>query len=574
MATIFLSYAHGDEEPLRTIRSVLDGANLGVVYDAQILAGTTWRDWLKEHVQQASVVIVLWSRRSAQRDFVLDEADAAQRSSVLVPLIIDDLEQVPFGFGQTQFHRVQWDAPGKISDASREHLLASVRAKIEAVGPLASAIPELRSTLATVLGPQYEILRMIGSGRLSVVFLVKNRQVGEMESAVKVTPLTGMLLQPDLYERFRQGLIAARELAHENVLSYGELRIEKGIALVFTRYVDGQPLSHCIKGTPLPLARVKKIARQLAAGLAHAHGKGVVHCNLRSSNILVDAEDTPVITDFGLARVRGRIYRAGAPTEFFLNATYVSPEQCCGDDATTRSDQYSLGVMLYEMLTGQPPFVGKSAYALMRQHCEDLPVPLSERRANCPAAVSATVMRLLQKKPNARFLVTLDLQEEIEAWPSYDADCQPSDDVCNLIKLANQCYERCLSHRPDFIHDLYEQLMEHEELRVLLEKTNFDAQVSALQRGIPLLLAFDEASSEHVRYMDRLIAVHRPLLLQRRQFEIFRDTLVQLVSETSAMAGPSDGPHGPALFAKALDATLARFIAAVCTDAAGAAAVA
>jgi serine/threonine protein kinase len=395
-----------------------------------------------------------------------------------------------------------------------------------------------------------------------------------MQSAVKVTPLTGMLLQPDLYERFRQGLIAARELAHENVLSYGELRLEKGIALVFTRYVDGQPLSHCIKDQALPLARVKKIARQLAAGLAHAHGKGVVHCNLRSSNILVDAQDTPVITDFGLARVRGRIYRAGTPTEFFLNPTYISPEQCRGDDATTRSDQYSLGVMLYEMLTGGPPFTGKSAYELMRKHCEEAPLPVHERRANCPPAVSATVMRLLDKKPSARFLVTLDLLDEIEAWPSYDADCQVTDEVCNLIKLANQCYERCLSHRPDLIHDLYARLMVHEELRLALEKANFDAQVSALQRGIPLLLAFDAANAEHARYLDKLVQVHRPLMLQQRHFEVFRDTLVQLISETSASVSPPESANGPALFAKALDVTLARFTLAVCSDAPGAAAVA
>jgi serine/threonine protein kinase len=564
MASIFLSYAHGDEARVDAVRRALSAAQFEVVYDAHIPAGTSWRDWLKEHVEQASVLIVLWSRRSAQRNWVRAEADVAQRSSVLIPIIIDDLtpDEVPFGFGEVQALLCQWDAHGELSRESTERLIQAVRAKINTIDPLQTAIQQLRTELLATYANKYEVLRTIGAGRLSVVFHARDLVERALEVAIKVTPLTGILLQPELYERFRQGVFAAKQLHHRNMLRIDDLRLEKGFACVVMEYVDGLPLSHLISGTSLPLSRVKHFALQLADALAHAHESDVIHCNLRSSNILVDKNERVVITDFGLSRVRGRMGHAGTPTEFFWNPTYVSPEQCRGEHSSTRSDQYSLGVILYELLTGVPPFQGKSAYELMRKHCEEAPPRVRELRPDCPAAIDATVMRLLDKRTSERFLTTRQLLSEIQTWPAYAVGCGTSDDVCNLGQIACQCYERCIAQRPQLIQELYLRLTRHDELRGHLERLNFDVQVAVLQRGIPQLLSFDPESAPHAAYMQMLVRAHQPLGLARRHFDIFRDTLVQLVTETSLLLS-SDVQGGTAQFERALDAALTRLAEAL-----------
>lgn len=566
MASIFLSYAHGDEAKVDAVRRALSAAQFEVVYDAHIPAGTSWRDWLKEHVEQASVLIVLWSKRSAQRNWVRAEADAAQRSSVLVPLIIDDLtpDEVPFGFAEIQALVCHWDASGELARDSAERLIQAVRSKINTIDPLQTAIQQLRAELLATYANKYEVLRTIGAGRLSVVFHARDLVERELEVAIKVTPLTGMLLQPELYERFRQGVFAAKQLHHRNMLRIDDLRLEKGFACVVMEYVDGLPLSHVMNGTALPLSRVKHFALQLADALAHAHESDVIHCNLRSSNILVDKDERVVITDFGLSRVRGRIGHTDTPTELFWNPTYVSPEQCRGEQPSTRSDQYSLGVILYELLTGVPPFSGKSAYELMRKHCEEVPPCVRQLRPNCPEAIEATVLRLLDKRTSERFLTARQLLSEIQAWPAYDVTCGDGDEACKLSLVACQCYERCLAQRPQLIQELYLRLTRHDELRGHLERLNFDVQVAVLQRGIPQLLSYDPASAPHAAYFDMLVEVHRPLGLSRQHFDIFRDTLVQLVTETSLLL-PNEAQRGTAQFERSLDAVLTRLAAAVCS---------
>lgn len=570
MASIFISYAHVDLEKAEAVRAALEAAHCSVSMDPQIPVGARWRDWLKEHLQQASVVVVLWSRQSVEADWVRAEAEVAKHSSVLLPLVIDDLEEVPLGFGETQCLVCKWNVDGTLAKDTQDHLLSAIRTQMHTVDPLQTAMQELRAELESKLGTQYEVLRTLGSGRLSVVFQVRDRELGQ-HAAIKVTPLTGILLLPGLYEQFRQGVIASQALNHDNVLQIRELRLEKGIACVIMAYVEGMPLSQCIHGTPMELDRVRNIGLQLASALSYAHGKddAVIHCNLRSSNILIDARDRPFITDFGLAVVRGRMARFGAAKELFWNPAYVSPEQCEGEDATTRSDQYSLGVILYEMLAGVPPFQGKSAYDLMRKHCTEAPIPLSERRKNCPSEVCATVMRLLEKEPSQRFLRTAELLDEIRLWPSYEriSIAGQSQKPMNPSVVALRSYERCLQLDSRFIDKLYMQLLRHDELRTHLEDLNFDRQVSALQVGIPRLLALDMSDPQDADYFDKLVRVHRPLGLASKHFEIFRDVLAKLIGETDTR-GDRDGIDVEDCFRTAFDATLARMVAATCQDAA------
>jgi serine/threonine protein kinase len=341
--------------------------------------------------------------------------------------------------------------------------------------------------------------------------------------------------------QFRQGVLAAQQLNHENVVNIRELRVENGTACTIMDYVDGAPLTQSL-GQPMPLDRVKAIAAGLASGLSYAHGHGVIHCNLRASCILLGPEDRPVIFDFGRALVTGLSGLLSEGHDVQSDPLYVAPEQCEGEPSTTRSDQYALGVILYEMLTGVPPFTGKTAYRLMHAHCHAEPVLVSERRKNCPPQVCATVMRLLRKDPSQRYSRTSLLLDEIHAWPTYERVSIPGNsgdrEQATARALALASYDRCIARDALLIDKLYDRLREQEELRPHLATLNFDSQVKALRRGIPRLLSFSEDDASARAYLDWLVERHRPLGLQARHFEAFCDVLVALIEEIDPLPTP------------------------------------
>jgi hypothetical protein len=242
IASIFISYAHVGLAKAVAVRAALEADHCNVSMDAQIPVGALWRDWLSQHLKQASVVIVLWSRQSVEADWVRAEAEVARHSSVLLPLVIDDIEEVPLGFGETQRLVCKWLADGSMAPQTRDALLRAVRMQMHAVDPLQTAVQELRNELEAKLGSQYEVLCTLGSGRLSVAFQVRDRELGQL-AAIKVTPLTGILLLPGLYEQFRQGVIASQALNHDNVLHVSSARLSGGsLGPLACRGKSGRPI--------------------------------------------------------------------------------------------------------------------------------------------------------------------------------------------------------------------------------------------------------------------------------------------------------------------------------------------
>ena len=541
MADIFISYSHEDRARVQAIHALLEQERYSVAIDQDIPAGAFWREWLDHHLREASVVIVLWSRQSAAKgtkgEWVRVEADVARKNSVLVPLIVDDLrpDEIPMGFGERQWLCCAWEADGQLAPESRRRLLDALRSHVDVFNPLNNAITQLRAELETRVGAHYEQFEKIGSGRMSVVFKARHRVLGRYD-AIRVFPLAGILLFPGFLSQFKQSIEVAQRLKHHNILDIRELRMEDAIAYTTMEYVQGALLSQCIRD-PMPLERVKGIATQLATALAFAHSEGVVHCNLRSSNVLIEiSNDRPRITDFGLADMSGGIEFSALTSALFNDPRYMSPEQCRRESVTARTDQYSLGIILYEMLTGELPFTGKSAFAIMQQQCEKQPPPMKARRGDCPPEIMNTVMQLLQKQPDQRFMMTRDLVKTIEAWPTYTSHAGRSKtrkrDAATAVQEVKQSYEHCLVEKPEFIGDFYKRLRADPELNEYLRHLNFDHQVKALQKSIPRLFEIALGSPEADRYLQELAFRHQGLKLQAAHLQTFSKALIALAIET------------------------------------------
>jgi len=258
-----------------------------------------------------------------------------------------------------------------------------------------------------------------------------------------------------------------------------------------------------------------------------------VHANLSPSNILIEAaQDTALVSDFGVPAV-GAGPEASAAKALLLDARYMSPEQCLGDPATPQSDQYALGAILYELLSGRPPFVGRTSYTIMRGHCEDSPTPITDLRPECPPKVADTIMRMLAKKPKDRFLTTGMLASEIETWPlaeSVRLGSTSAAGCAHAAKIALESYNRCLAD-PNFLAVFYQRLNEDPRLARHLENMNFDRQVEALKRSIRHLLEYAQGQPDARRELERVASAHQRFKLEEQLLLRFVDALIELALE-------------------------------------------
>jgi len=246
-----------------------------------------------------------------------------------------------------------------------------------------------------VVAGRYRILERLGHGAMSDVFLAEDLELGR-RVALK---LLGPSADPVRFEREAR---AAAALTHPNVnqlFDYGKV---DGRPYMVLEYLPGGTLEDRLRGgRPVPDDETRAIAAGLAAGLAHAHERGLVHRDLKPSNVLFDAEGRPKIADFGIARMgdAGTLTEAGT---VMGTAAYISPEQAAGEPATPASDVYSLGVILFRMLTGRLPFTAQQPLELAAMH-RDLPAPAVESfRGDVPPALAGVVNAALAKDPADR----------------------------------------------------------------------------------------------------------------------------------------------------------------------------
>ena len=253
----------------------------------------------------------------------------------------------------------------------------------------------------TLVAGRYRIVSVAGVGGMGVVYRARDEELG-VDAALKV-------LRPDLgsdpavLERFRSELRLAREVTHKNVVRIHDIGEHEGLRFLTMRYVEGRSLSEVLEREgPMPPERAVSIVRQVASALGEAHRAGVIHRDLKPGNILLDAEDAAFITDFGVARslASDGLTRAGAVVG---TPDYLSPEQIAGDPVDGRTDLYALGIVFYEMLTGQLPFRAGSQAEMLGQRLAGRARDLSESGIHAPAWLRAVVRRLLERSPARRY---------------------------------------------------------------------------------------------------------------------------------------------------------------------------
>ena len=268
-----------------------------------------------------------------------------------------------------------------------------------------------RNQTRDAFGPRYRVIDVLGKGGMGEVYRAYDT---ELRDQVAIKIVCSGADDSETLARFRREIGLARKVTSTNVLRVYDLAEYEGLRFLTMEYVDGEDLAAMMKrDRHMPLERVLAIFRQVCAGLAAVHAQGVVHRDLKPANVLVDKTGTARVADFGLARsvddsgvtITGAVL--GSPA-------YMSPEQVKGDPVDERSDIYSLGVMLYELVAGKPPFHGASPHAVMEMRLHKKPPSLREASPTTPTYLEPIVARCLALAPTERYSSVRELLDDLD----------------------------------------------------------------------------------------------------------------------------------------------------------------
>ncbi len=293
--------------------------------------------------------------------------------------------------------------------------------------PLATPLPiPLQRPLPAQLG-RYRIVRLLGSGGMASVYLAHDAEL-DRQVALKV-PHCDPRLGSQLLERFTREARAAAILQHPNICQVYDVGRIDGVPFLTMAYIEGQPLAQRIEpGKPWPQQEAAQLIRTVALALADAHSRGVIHRDLKPSNIMMDRHGQPILMDFGLARRIGPPPPAGSPAEqqpltewgtVMGTPAYMPPEQVLGelDSLGPASDVYSLGVILFQLLTGQLPWKGTAVSILASIISQEPPSPLAFREDLDPA-LEAICLKTMARQPAQRYASMPELAEALASFRS------------------------------------------------------------------------------------------------------------------------------------------------------------
>ena len=271
-----------------------------------------------------------------------------------------------------------------------------------------------RLDTGTVLGNRYEIIRMLGQGGMGAVYQAYDREL-ERQVGLKVIR-SDMAANPEILKRFKQELILARQVTHKNVIRIFDLGQVEGLKFITMEYIDGENLQSILRREKkLPPAKAASIIAQVCRALEAAHAEGVIHRDLKPQNIMLDKGGRVLVMDFGIARsmAGGGMTQTGA---LIGTPDYMSPEQAKGQSLDARSDLFSVGIIFYEMLSGEVPFNADTTMAKLWKRTNEPARPVAELDKTIPQPLSDIVRKCLEIDPQKRFASASELLRAIELW--------------------------------------------------------------------------------------------------------------------------------------------------------------
>jgi len=253
-----------------------------------------------------------------------------------------------------------------------------------------------------LLNNRYKVLAQIGAGGMSLVYKAQDMSLGR---AVAIKVLRESYTRDrEFLNRFLQEARAAANLTHPNIVTVHDFGEDSGRYYIVMEFIEGQTLKQIIRDeAPLNLERTIEYATQICAGVGYAHRAGLVHCDLKPQNIMITPEGRVKVTDFGIARALISIHPQESNEVVWGSPQYFSPEQATGSAPTPASDVYSIGIMLYEMLSGRLPFQSETPQALAMMHVRDEVPSLALYNPAIPEAIERIVKKVLSKEPALRY---------------------------------------------------------------------------------------------------------------------------------------------------------------------------
>jgi serine/threonine protein kinase/predicted esterase len=266
---------------------------------------------------------------------------------------------------------------------------------------------------ATILAGKYKIIEVLGRGGMGIVYKAEDTKL-KRSVALKFLP-PELIQDEEARKRFVLEAQTAAGLSHPNICTIHEIDKEEGKSFISMECVKGQSLKERIGQAPLGIDEVLDISLQVAEGLEEAHKKGIIHRDIKSANIMITDKGQAKIMDFGLAKVKGSTLLTREGTTLGTVA-YMSPEQARGEEIDHRSDIWSLGVVMYEMLSGELPFRGDREASILYSVVHEEPKPLQEIKRDLPPELQQIITRALKKKPESRYSSAAEMLKDLKKY--------------------------------------------------------------------------------------------------------------------------------------------------------------
>jgi serine/threonine protein kinase len=293
-----------------------------------------------------------------------------------------------------------------------------------------------------LLNNRYQLLEQLGSGGMAEVFRARDLML-DRNVAIKILrrDFSG---NENFQNNFRQEARAAANLSHPNIVTVHDFGFADDMLYIVMEYLPGKDLKQLIRERGrFPVEDAIPLIFQACAGIGYAHRAGLVHCDVKPHNMLVSSDGRLKVTDFGIARALSTIMPGEKTDIVWGSPLYFAPEQAKGEAPSPASDVYSLGVVLYELLTGTPPFTAGSADELARLHISARPIPIREYLPEIPTALEQIIMKVLSKEPAARYRTADQLGRVLKTFGNQRdvvATQKPAEPV--VIKLQPEISEK------------------------------------------------------------------------------------------------------------------------------------